>query len=109
MTDGVKSVQGRVIYEQESNRAVFAPWSTLLPNKVYNVTLAKTVEDLEGMSLAETLVWQFKTGNGLGGKIAMANVTSIASGSDANMQVKVQKSMGSSDFTNMTSGDPAAL
>jgi len=109
VTDGVKSVQGRVIYEQESSRAVFAPWSTLLPNKVYNVTLAKTVEDLEGMSLAETLVWQFKTGSGLGGKIAQSNVTSIASGSDANMQIKVQKSMGASDFTNTSPGDPAAL
>lgn len=110
VTDGVKSVQGRVIYEQESNKATFAPWSTLVPNKVYNVTLAKTIEDIEGMGLSESMMWQFKTGSGLSGRIASgANVTSVAAGSDANMQIKLQKSMGSSNLTGMSSNDPAAL
>ncbi len=102
VTDGVKSVQGRVIYEQASDKATFAPWSTLAPNKIYNVTAAKTIEDLEGMGLAETMMWQFKTGSGLKGRIAQAaNVTSLAAGSDANMQIKLQQTMGSSDFSNM--------
>jgi hypothetical protein len=109
VTDGVKSVQGRVIYEQSSDKATFAPWSTLAPNKIYNVTAAKTIEDLEGMGLAETMMWQFKTGSGLKGRIAqLANVTSVAAESDANMQVKLQQSMGSADFTDMRSASPAA-
>lgn len=110
VTDGVKSVQGRVIYEHETNKAVFAPWSTLAPNKLYNVTLAKTVEDIEGMGLAETMMWQFKTGSGLAGRIASsASVTSVAAGSDANMQIKLQKKMGSSSLTGMSPNEPAAI
>ncbi len=106
VTDGDKAVMGRVIYEQGTNRAIFAPWSTLAPNKIYNVTIAKTIQDIEGMTLAETAVWQFKTGNGFKSRITQsANVTSIAAENDANMQVALQKSMGSTEF-NTTQAPP---
>ena len=111
VTDGTRAAQGKVYYDEKAKSATFAPWSAFLPNKVYNVTLAKTIEDSEGMTLSETQMWQFKTGSGLKSKMmAQANVTSIAAESDANMQVKVQKAMGSEDFTAMAPvGSPAAI
>ncbi len=107
VTDGTKSVQGKVTYDEQNNSATFAPWSTYSQNRVYSVTLAKTIEDREGMALAETSLWQFKTGNGMKAGIASSGqVTSVASGDDANMQIKVQKQMGSELITQM--GDRSA-
>ncbi len=107
VTDGTRSVQGKVSYDEQNNSATFAPWSTYSQNRVYSVTLAKTIEDREGMALAETTLWQFKTGNGMRSGIASSGqVTSVAAGGDANMQIKVQKQMGSELITQM--GDRSA-
>lgn len=96
VTDGTRAVQGRVTYDDATTTASFTPWNTLSPNTLYNVTIAKTVEDKEGMTLSEPQMWKFKTGSGLKtAGMTKGNVTSVAAGEDASMQIKVQKAMGS--------------
>lgn len=111
VTDGLKAVQGRVSYDEHANTAVFEPWSALGLDKTFTVTLAKTIEDREGQSFPEPVIWQFTTGGSLGvARTASADgATSVASGTDANTQIALQKKMGTESLAQMAERSPSAI
>lgn len=62
-TENAFTVDGEVTLDATGTTATFTPTDALNPELEYTATITTGVEDLNGNSLAENLVWSFTTGD----------------------------------------------
>lgn len=59
------SLAGIVSYDSDDDTAIFSPLTELLLDETYTATLARTVEDADGLGLGEEFIWSFRTGGAI--------------------------------------------